>query len=496
MAIADSAETATRWASSRAIDLWVCFGATFPLQQARDEGAIVVYYEGEPASAFRVFEQMRLASVADVRRVGVIGTTSEQLAAGRCAGVAAVVGIADDDALRAELLAAEPDAIVGSGQLERFESDRYGRGRLLRESVLLNPGPALTTDGVKRAAAGVDLCHREPEFIVLENRIRMRLRQVAEIGDEWHVALISGSGTAADELALAASVRPGRKLLLLENGVYGQRLEQMAARRGIPTEVVRAVWTEPVDVDDVEHALRAEPLIDAIALVHHETTSGLLNPLDRIAALARDVDVRLMVDAVSSFGAEKIELADSGIDFLACSSNKCLHGLPGAAFVLVSPEGAARAAEVPPSSVYLDLPAYIRSAEVGSVPFTPAIPALAALDAALAELIVEGGIAARRESYAARCAVLDAAFERLGLEQLIRPEDRSLCVRSVRLPAGISFERLHDRLKQDGYVIYAGQGPLAREIFRVCSLGALQPAALEGFADRLELALVADPAAA
>jgi 2-aminoethylphosphonate-pyruvate transaminase len=495
MAIADSPETAGRWASSRAIDLWVLFGRSFPLQAARDEGAMVVHYESDPATPFRVFEAMRLAAVADVRRVGVIGATVEQLEAGRCAGVAAVVGVADSEPGRAALVAGEPDAVVSSSQLERFEADRYGRGRLVREQVLLNPGPALTTEGVKRAAAGVDLCHREPEFVALEQRIRGRLRQLAGIGDDWQVALMSGSGTAADEIALAASVRPGRKLLLLENGVYGQRLEEMALRRGIPTEVVRAAWTEPIDVDDVEQALRAEPLIDAIAMVHHETTSGLLNPLAQVAALARSADVRLMVDAVSSFGAEEIELAGSGIDFLACSSNKCLHGLPGAAFVLVSPEGVARAAEVPAASVYLDLPAYMRSAETGSVPFTPAIPALAALDAALAELTAEGGIAARRTAYAARCAVLDDTFERLGLEQLIRPEDRSLCVRSVRLPAGVSFKRLHDRLKQDGYVIYAGQGPLAREIFRVCSLGALEPAALEGFAERLELALVAEPAA-
>src|SRR5262249_8722936 len=149
--------------------------------------------------------------------------------------------------------------------------------------------------------------------------------------------------------------------LLCENGVYGERLRAMAERRRIPVVAVEAPWTRPIEAGEGERILSQIADVDAIALVHHETTTGLLNPLAGVAALARLHDVRLVVDAVSSFGAEEISLAGSGIDFLCCSANKCLHGLPGAAFVLVSPAGAARAAEVRPTSLYLDLTSYLEA---------------------------------------------------------------------------------------------------------------------------------------
>lgn len=489
MSIADSRKTGPRWARSRAIDLWVCFDdRRIQLESAEEDGAIVAEYAAP--TAFAIFEAMRAAAVGDVRRVGVVGGSVEALRAGRAAGAAAVVGTADDAAGRRALLAAEPDAVVPPDGLSVLDRDRYGTKRTIRPQVLLNPGPGLTTDSVKRAAAGVDLCHREPEFRELERGIREKLLATAEVGDDWSVVLIAASGTAADELALASSVRPGRRLVLVENGIYGERLRTMAERRGIGVDVVASQWTERPSLDAVAEAL-ARPGIDALAVVHHETTSGLLNPVHELAALARDAGVRVVVDAVSSFGAEDLDLAGAGIDFLACSSNKCLHGLPGAAFVLVSPEGRERANEVPPTSVYLDLTGYLEAADVGTVPFTPSIPALASLNAALDELELEGGTRARGARYAERAAVLDTTFERLGLDQIVAREHRSRSVRSVRLPAGVTFAELHDSLKDDGYVIYAGQGPLAREIFRVCCLGALEPAALEGFAESLECVLLA-----
>ncbi len=218
--------------------------------------------------------------------------------------------------------------------------------------------------------------------------------------------------------------------------------------------------------------------------MHHETTTGLLNPLAAIAVVCRQAGVRLVVDAVSSFGAEPIELRDSGIDLLVASSNKCLHGLPGAAFVLVSPAGAARAAEVPRRSVYLDLQGYLRAAETGSVPFTPAVPAISALDAALGEL-AERGLAAHQAAYRARAAVLDELIDRLGFEPLLEPELRSSSIRAVRLPPGVAFADLHDPLRASGFVVYAGQGKLASEVFRISCMGALEPPVLLGLEARL-----------
>ena len=482
MSIAARAEDPARWAAERALLLWVAFAHAHLLDDAQADGATVV--RSLDVSPFGIFAAMRETGVDDVRRVGVLAGDPAGIVAGRKAGAGAVVGIAENALAREALRLAEPDAIVDAAGFAALEDERYGSRRELRPRVLLNPGPALTTDRVKHAAAGVDLCHREPEYRALEARVRERLREVAGVGTDWGVALVSGSGTAADELALVASVRPGRRLLVVRNGVYGDRLHAMAEAHGIASVAIDRPWTEAVEPAAVAETLAADPEIDAVALVHHETTTGLLNPLADIADVCRAADVRLVVDAVSSFGAEPIQLAGSGIDLLVASSNKCLHGLPGAAFVFVSPEGAARVAEVPRRSVYLDLAGYLRAAESGSVPFTPAIPAIAALDAALGEL-AERGLEEHQAAYRERAATLDGMVDRLGLEPLLDPAVRSSSIRSVRLPPGVAFEQLHDTLRAHGFVVYAGQGRLASEVFRISCMGALEPPALWGLEAQL-----------
>ena len=444
---------------------------------------IELWLEPELPDPFAIFDAMRASGIADVRRVGVLCPTADHIHAARAAGAGAVVGVGDTSGLAA----AAPDLISTRDELEAVLASRWGPDGSQRRLILFNPGPALTSDAVKRAAAGVDICHREREYVELDRRIRAKLRRLAGLDEGWRIALLSGSGTAANEAALRAAVRPGRVLVVVVNGIYGERLRQSAHRAGIETVPVEGSWTEPIDVDLVAAALAAEPRADALAVVQHETTTGLLNPLAELTQLASSDEVRTVVDAISSFGVEEITW-DGGIDFLTCTSNKCLHGLPGASFVLVSPAGSRRTHEVEPSSVALDLDAYLETDTTAVPPFTPAIPALASLDVALDRALAEG-IRGRRERYAARCALLDATLERLGMTQLVAAEARSHSIRSVRLPAGVSFAALHDSLREAGFVVYAGQGALAREIFRIACMGELEIADLERFAVALERVL-------
>jgi 2-aminoethylphosphonate-pyruvate transaminase len=467
--------TATETAPSPSIELWLGFAPAPRLAT----GAV----ELAGTDSFAVFAAMRAAGVQDVRKVGVLCSCPAHVAAARDSGAGAVVAVGDPQVLSASA----PDAIVGPHELDALVAERYGVNGTQRRLVLLNPGPALTSDAVKRAAAGPDLCHRETEFQELDRRIRVKLRQLAGIDAEWAIALLSGSGTSANEAALRAAVREGRRLLVVVNGVYGERLRETARRAGIDAVGIEGSWTKPIDVSRVAAALAAEPDLDALAIVHHETTTGLLNPVAELSRAAADAGIRTVVDGISSFGVEELDLGE-GIDFLTCTSNKCLHGLPGAAFVLVSPEGSRRARSVEPSSVALDLCAYLDVEASSSPPFTPAIPALASLDAALDRALVEG-VAGRRARYAERCAIIDAVVERLGLEQLVAPTDRSHSIRSVRLPDGVSFAVLHERLREAGFVVYAGQGSLAAEIFRVACMGELEPADLHDFAAVLEQTL-------
>jgi 2-aminoethylphosphonate-pyruvate transaminase len=520
MPYADTVATVRSWSEDRAIAVWTLFAGDLPtttqaalaadLERVRHDGAAVVLVVPDavtptplerrqadlivrgplPPSPFGLLVALAAADVPDVRKLGLLGASPEALLAGQRAGAGAVIGIASHGhSSRTDLVAGQPDRIVGPSDFAATDAFMYGRNRAHRQRVLLNPGPAVVSDRIHRAVAGPDLCHREPEYSAMFRRIREKLFRIAGVGRDWELALIAGSGTAAMEAMTGASVRAGRRLLVCRNGVYGDRLATIAERLGIETTAVRAAQTEPIDPALVDAALAADPTIDAVAVVQHETTTGLLNPVHEIAAMARARDVRVIVDAISALGAEDLHLADSGIDMVACTSNKCLHGLPGTAFVLLSPAGAARAAAAPRRSLYLDIAGYLEAQMKDSVPFTPAVPAVYGLEAALDELLDEG-LEHRQAAYRSRVALLDKAFERLGLEPAVAPEHRSSSVRSLRLPAGVSYENLHDALKRDGYVIYAGLGDAARTTFRVCTLGALELEVLADFVESLDRALV------
>ena len=262
---------------------------------------------------------------------------------------------------------------------------------------------------------------------------KRKLLNVAGVPDDWAMVMIAGSGTAALEAMTGAATRPGKKLLVCKNGIYGERVETIARRLGNPVVLVEASDLDPIDPAAVAAALAADPEIDAVAVIHHETTTGLLNPVKEIAAIAKAHNVPVLVDAISSLGAEELDLDGTGIDFVASTSNKCLHGLPGAAFILVSPRGQERIAEVPPRSLYFDLGNYLKAQAKRTVPFTPSIPALYGLDAALDELEDEG-LANRKALYQARADFLDEAFAARGLEPRVAAAHRSRSVRSLPLP--------------------------------------------------------------
>jgi 2-aminoethylphosphonate-pyruvate transaminase len=522
MPYAERADTAHRWAADRAIACWAWFsgdltnddlqGLLAAADHIRGDGAtwvVVVPEGGEPSADERaladaavtgdvgepwgLFAAMRSAGVSDVNQLGVIGRTREAIETGRRAGAGAVVALAaNDPAERRPLLPAQPDVIVEATEFATLDAARYASDRAHRQRVLLNPGPAVVSNRVHRAVGGPDLCHREPEYSDILEGVRRKLLAVAGVPDDWAMVMLAGSGTAALEAMTGAATREGKKLLVCKNGVYGERVETIARRLGIPVVLVEASDLEPVNPAAVTAALAADPEIDAVAVIHHETTTGLLNPVQEIAVAAQSHGALVLVDAISSLGAEELDLDGTGIDFVASTSNKCLHGLPGAAFILVSPRGQERIAQVPPRSLYFDLGNYLKAQAKRTVPFTPSIPALYGLDAALDELRDEG-LENRKALYAARMAFLDEAFARLGLEPRVAPEHRSRSVRSLPLPAEIDYDTLHDLLKDEGYIIYAGLGDAAKTTFRVCALGALTVEALEGFIAALEGVIAREP---
>ncbi|MHC5023612.1 MAG: 2-aminoethylphosphonate aminotransferase [Planctomycetota bacterium] len=345
---------------------------------------------------------------------------------------------------------------------------------------LLNPGPVNLSERVRAALQRPDLCHREPEYIDLQNRVRSRLLDVYGCSSrQWSAILITGSGTAAVEAMLSSLVPPGGTLVVVENGVYGERLARIAEIHGISAHRVPHEWGAPIDLARVAAALDRTKGVTHLAAVHHETTTGRLNDLAAMGDLCLERDVRLLVDAVSSYGAESIDFDRWPIEACAASANKCLHGIPGLSFVLARRAGLGEDAR--PRSLTLDLRAQGRGQDRGETLFTPPVPACQALDEALVELAEQGGWPARQARYAFLAERVRSGLERLGILRLL-PDGSSSCVlTSFRLPPQVSYSALHDGLKRRGFIIYAGQGALAMQVFRVATMGAISEADVERF---------------
>lgn len=350
--------------------------------------------------------------------------------------------------------------------------------------VLLTPGPVNVSPRVRQALLRGDLCHREPEFGALLASVRRRLVEAFAPGETHAPVVLTGSGTAALEAAVTSSVSPSGKLLVVRNGVYGDRIAAMARAAGIPVAEVTAPWTEQPALAPVAAALSADPAIETVAVVHHETTTGLLNPVREIGAVARSAGRLFLVDSISGLGGEEIDVAADGIDICVGTANKSIQGLPGMSFVLVRPEVMERLATYPARSVYLNLPA-IHAAQVrGTVPFTAAVQIAYAFDEALAELLEEG-VATRIARYRRAAHHLREAFAAMGLQFVLPPAVRANALTSLWLPEGTTYAAIHDELKARGFVVYEGQGRLQREIFRVANMGHLTLADFDRFLDAL-----------
>ncbi|KDB06445.1 2-aminoethylphosphonate--pyruvate transaminase [Burkholderia sp. lig30] len=345
--------------------------------------------------------------------------------------------------------------------------------------LLLNPGPVTLTERVRRSLLQPDLCHRESEFFDLQDEARARLVAAYDLDPaDWAAVLMTGSGTAAVESMIAALVPRDGKLLVIENGVYGERITQIATQYAIPHDVLKHDWMDAPDIAQVAARLDADRDFTHVAVIHHETTTGRLNDLAAIAAVCRARGVKMLVDGVSSFGAEAIDFG--GIDAVAATANKCLHGVPGAAFVIVRRAALALAAS---RTYYLDLGRLAKLQDQRNTPFTPSVHAYYALVEALREFDEAGGWRARHARYAALAEQARAGLAARGMPLVLPDGASSVVLRAYRLPSGVSYEQLHDGLKARGFVIYAGQGGLSKALFRISTMGAIEAADIERLLD-------------
>lgn len=346
--------------------------------------------------------------------------------------------------------------------------------------VLLNPGPVNVHDDVRAALASPDRCHREPEVLRLLSLIRQKVTLVCG-GDERHSAvLLGGSGTSALEATISSVIPPDGRVLIVGNGHYGERLRQIAAVHALPHRYLDLGHGAPLDLKAVDDALADDPSLTHVAAVHHETSTGMLNPLRELGTLTARHGRSLIVDAVSSLGAEPLDLDADHVDWCVGTANKCLEGYPGLSFVVARRERLAALETVPPRTFSLDLHRHHTAQEHdGTSLFTLPVQTMTAFDTAL-DLMLQEGVPTRGARYATLSEQVRTGLADRGLSPRLPPDQRSSSLTAFRLPDGLTYEALHDGLKAEGYVVYAGQSPGEHE-FRVATMGRLTEDDITGF---------------
>jgi 2-aminoethylphosphonate-pyruvate transaminase len=345
---------------------------------------------------------------------------------------------------------------------------------------LLTPGP-LTTSPTVKAAMQHDYGSRDRHFIAVNRRVRERLVSIVH-GEGTHVCVpLQGSGTFVVEAMIGTFVPADGKLLVLVNGAYGKRIVRMCSYYGLAHAVLETPEDTPVDPASVERALSTDSNITDVVVVHCETTSGVLNPVEAVAEVVARAGRSLLIDAMSAFGAVPLHADKVPFDALVASSNKCLEGVPGMGFCIAR-RTALETCKGNAPSLSLDLHDQWVSMEAnGQWRFTPPVHAILALDRALDEFEAEGGVAGRGARYRENCRILIEGLEALGFETLLPHAVQAPIIVTVRMPADprFKFDAFYDRLSAAGFVIYPGKLTVA-ESFRIGCIGRIGAAEMRG----------------
>jgi 2-aminoethylphosphonate-pyruvate transaminase len=359
--------------------------------------------------------------------------------------------------------------------------------------LLFTPGP-LTTSATVKSAMLRDVGSRDAELIRIVREIRRRLLALGGAssgeGNGYECVLMQGSGTFAIESVISSAIPSDGRLLVLVNGAYGRRIAQMARVHRIETETLETPENRTISSVAVAERLAASPQITHVALIHCETTTGIVNPVEEIGDVVERSGAVFIVDAMSSFGAIPVNLTEAHIDFLISSSNKCIEGVPGFGFILarrsrlLEAKGRAR-------TLSLDLHAqWAGLVADGQFRFTPPTHVLLAFHQALGELEAEGGPAGRARRYQANHAVLMQGMAELGFEAYLSPCDQGYIITTFRYqqnPA-FQFDQFYQRLSERGFVIYPGK-LTAEPCFRIGTIGRINPSDIEALLENIRLVL-------
>lgn len=353
----------------------------------------------------------------------------------------------------------------------------------VKRNILLNPGPATTSDSVKYAQVVPDICPREQEFVDIMTDIRKELVKIVHADPEKYTAVIfTGSGTIIQDVCVNSLVPENKKICIVNNGAYSARMAEIADYYHIPCVNLEFTTTGLPDPDVVKETLEKDKDIAVVATVHHETGTGVLNPLKEIGKIVHDNGCVFIVDTISTYGLMPIDIEKENIDFLMASAQKGLSAMTGASWLVGNIEEIKKSKDYPTRSYYCNLyMQYDFLERVGEMHFTPPVQTIYALRQAIREYWNESE-QARWERITKCWKSIHNGLEELGLESVIDKKIQGRLVVTVKAPEDDKFDffKLHDYCYDRGFTIYPGK-MFGVKTFRLCNLGQITYKDIEDF---------------
>lgn len=361
----------------------------------------------------------------------------------------------------------------------------------IKRNILLNPGPATTTDTVKMAQVVPDICPREKEFASMMKKMRKDLVRIVHGDlDKYTSVLFCGSGTINIDICINSLLPEGKKALIINNGAYSTRAAEICAYYNLPFIDLKFPVDEQPDLDKVEQVLKENPDIALVHTTHNETGTGILNPIREIGALAHRYGAVFTVDTTSTYAMRPIDIEKDNIDFCMASAQKGLMAMTGLSFVVGNTDIIKKSAKYPKRSYYCNLYLQYHFFETtGEMHFTPPVQTIYAARQAIDEYFAEGE-EAKWQRHLSVFEAIHAGLSRLGFKDIIKRELQAGLVVSVKYPddENWDFEKVHDYCYERGFTIYPGKVS-TQDTFRLCALGAITSKDIEDFFGVLEEAL-------
>ena len=354
---------------------------------------------------------------------------------------------------------------------------------MIKRNILLNPGPATTTDTVKTAQVVPDICPREKEFANLMHSLRADLLKIVHANpDKYTSVLFCGSGTINMDICLNSLLPENKKVLIVNNGAYSERAAEICRYYGLDHINLKFPIDELPDLTVVEKTLQENPDIALVYTTHNETGTGILNPIKEIGNLAHKYNAIFIVDTTSTLAMLPIDIEKSNIDFCMASAQKGIGAMAGLSFIIGNKKETEKSKNYPKRSYYCNLYLqYEYFEKTGEMHFTPPVQTIYSAIQALKEYFEEGELQ-KWERHKRTFNAIHKGLEELGFKSAIKKELQAGVVVSVKYPEDKiwNFEKIHDYCYERGFTIYPGKMQTTNT-FRLCTLGAINEKDIENF---------------